>query len=118
MTRVHPFSLSDRDKTPNASGWGHDFQHTVPQRRVPCCKGDMLAPASADDIAPISAEAMASVQQALTLLANLVGDRDHNLFLGDADRGGELTAKARDIALVAKGLVGILRVEPQAEVLP
>lgn len=106
--------LSDRDKTPNASGWGVSFHHTDPQRRLPCVKGDMIVPRSADNIAPISPEAMASVQQALSLLADLVGDRDHNLYLGNADRDGHCTKAAQQIALVAKGLAGILRVtEPE-----
>lgn len=105
------FALSDRDKTPNASGWGYTFHHTTPQRRVPCALGNMLAPRSADDIPPITREAMASVQAAIALLANLVGDRDHNLFLANADQNGRMTAMARDIAHVAKSLAGILRVE-------
>jgi len=105
-----PYALSDQDKTPAPSGYGFNFHHTDPQRRVPCVVGDMLCPASADDIAPITPEAMASVQKALVLLANLVGDRDHNLYLGNADRDGHCTKAAQQIALVAKGLVGILRV--------
>jgi hypothetical protein len=104
------FALSDQDKTPKASGWGYDFHHTEPQRRVPCVKGNMLAPRSADDIAPITPEAMASVQQALVLLANLLGDRDHNLFLGNADHDGHCTDAAKHLALIAEGLSGILRV--------
>lgn len=104
-------SLSDRDKTPAPSGYGFHFQHTDPQRRVPCILGDMLAPKSADDIPPITPEAMASVQAALKLLANLIGDRDHNLFLACSQRQDEFAVKARDILLTAKGLAGILRVE-------
>ena len=104
------FALSDQDKTPKASGWGYDFHHTEPQRHVRCVKGDMLAPRSADAIAPITVEAMASVQQALALLANLLGDRDHNLFLGDADHNGHCTDAAKHVALIAEGLTGILRV--------
>ena len=50
-------SLSDRDKTPKLSGWGHDFHHTNPQRRVPCVLGDMLAPLSAE-ISKVPATAM------------------------------------------------------------
>lgn len=115
-TNKTTFALSARDKTPAPSGWGHTFHHTAPQRRVPCIKGDMLAPASADDIAPISPEAMASVQAAIKLLADLVGDRDHNMFLGNADHDGQLALKARDIMLVAKGLTGILRVACELEV--
>jgi hypothetical protein len=110
------YALSDRDKTPKEGGWGFTFHHTDPQRRVPCFIGDMLCPASADDIAPISAEAMASVQQAIALLANLVGDRDHNLYLGDANRDGRCTEAAKHIALVAKGLAGILRVTSPGEI--
>ena len=115
MNRTNQLALSKRDKTRASHGFGYDFHHTEPQRRVPCAVGDMLAPRSADDIPPITPEAMASVQSALTLLANLVGDRDHNLFLGNADSDGQQTTKARDILLVAKGLVGILRVEPSAK---
>jgi hypothetical protein len=105
-------SLSDRDKTPAPSGYGYNFHHTDPQRRVPCILGDMLAPLSADDIPPITPEALASVQAALALLANLVADRDHGLFLGSGDKLEEYRVKARDILLTAKGLAGILRVEP------
>ena len=105
-------ALSDRDKTPAPSGYGFDFHHTEPQRRVPCVLGDMLAPLSADDIPPITPEAMASVQAALKLLSDLVGDRDLGLFLGDSDAKLEgHRVKARDILLTAKGLAGILRIE-------
>ncbi len=107
--------LSERDKTPAPSGWGYHFHHTDPQRRVPCVLGDMLCPRSADDIPPISPEAMASIQAALALLANLVADRDHNLFLGYSARQAEMGGKARDILLAARGLAGILRVVPQKE---
>lgn len=107
--------LSAADKTPKSSGWGFDFHHTDPQRYVPCVLGNMLAPLSADDIPPITQEAMASVQAAIALLANLVADRDHNLFLAYGDRQAEMVGKARDILLVAKGLAGILRVVPQKE---
>lgn len=105
-------SLSERDKTPNPSGYGFRFHHTDPQRRVPCLLGDMLAPRSADDIQPITPEAMASVQAALRLLADLVGDRDLGLYLGTGDaKLEEYRVKARDILLTARGLAGILRVE-------
>ena len=111
-------TLSARDKTPKP--FGHNFHHTDPQRRVPCdpqrrvpCViGDLLAPLSADDIPPITPEAMALVQAALALLAAMISDRDHNLFMGCSQRQAELTDKARDILLTARGLAGILRVEP------
>jgi hypothetical protein len=105
-------SLSERDKTPNPSGYGHNFHHTDPQRRVPCVLGDMLAPRSADDIPPITPEAMASVQTALKLLADMIEDHEHNLYMACSDaRMAELVLKARDIRLTAKSLTGILRVE-------
>lgn len=108
-------SLSDRDKTPAPSGYGSHFHHTSPQRRVPCVLGDMLAPLSADDIPPITPEAMASVQAALKLLANLVADRDLGLFLAHSDaKREEHLVKARDILSAARGLAGILRVEAAA----
>ncbi len=111
MVKMNTLSLSDRDKTPAPSGYGYHFYHTKPQRRVPCILGDMLAPLSADDIPPITPEAMASVQAALTLLANLVGDRDHGRFLGcGEDKLEEHRGKARDILSTARGLAGILRV--------
>jgi hypothetical protein len=111
MAKVNTLSLSDRDKTPAPSGFGYHFHHTEPQRRVPCVLGDMLAPLSADDIPPITPEAMASVQAALTLLANLVGDRDHGRFLGCGDdKLEEYREKARGILSTARGLTGILRV--------
>lgn len=109
-------TLSDRDKTPKPSGYGFHFHPTNPQRRVPCILGDMLAPLSADDIPPITPQAMASVQAALKLLADLVGDRDHGLFLGCGDaKLEECRVKARDILLAARGLAGILRVEVAQE---
>jgi hypothetical protein len=111
MAKVNTLSLSDPDKTPAPSGFGYHFHHTEPQRRVPCVLGDMLAPLSADDIPPITPEAMASVQAALTLLANLVGDRDHGRFLGYGDdKLEEYREKARGILSTARGLAGILRV--------
>lgn len=111
MTKVSSLSLSDRDKTPKPSGWGHYFHHTNPQRRVPCVLGDILAPLSADDIPPITPAAMAAVQAAITLLANLVGDRDHGRFLGcGEDQLDVYREKAREILGVARSLTGILRV--------
>ena len=111
-SKENTVTLSARDKTPNPSGYGFNFHHTSPQRRVPCILGDMLAPLSADDIPPITPEAMASVQAALKLLADLVADRDHGLYLGSGDaKLEEYRVKARDILLTARGLAGILRVE-------
>lgn len=110
-------SLSKRDKIRASHGFGHDFPHAEPQRRVPCVVGDMLCPRSADDIPPISPEAMASVQAGIALLANLVADRDHNLYLSQSSRQGELEIKAREILLAGRGLAGILRVA-QAEAAP
>lgn len=105
-------ALSERDKTPNASGWGHRFWHTEPQRRLPCHLGSMLVLRSADDIPPITPEAMASVQAALELLAAHVADRDFNLFLGRGAEGqAESREKAQDILLAARALAAILRVE-------
>lgn len=111
MSKVSPLSLSDRDKTPKASGWGHDFHHTSPQRLVPCVLGDMLAPRSADDIPPITPGAMESVQAAITLLANLVGDLDHGRFLGFGNaKLEEYREKAKIILGMRRSLPGILRV--------
>ena len=111
MSKVSPLSLSDRDKTPAPSGWGHNFHHTDPQRRIPCVLGDMLAPRSADDIPPITPAAMASVQAAITLLANLVGDLDHGRFLGVGNaKLEEYREKARAILSMGRSLAGILRV--------
>lgn len=104
--------LSAPDKTPKPWGWGVDFHHAEPQRRVPCVLGDMLAPRSADDIPPISPAAMESVQTALTLLANLVADRDFNLYLANTDLA-KARDRAHDILLVAKGLAGLLRVSTE-----
>ena len=104
--------LSDRDKTPAPHGYGVHFHHTEPQRLVPCVLGDMLAPRSADDIPPITPAAMESVQAALKLLADLIGDRDLGRFLGDnADDNVQVS---RDVLLTARGLAGILRVESEA----
>jgi hypothetical protein len=110
------FGLSDRDKIPAPSGWGVNFHHTNPQRRVPCILGDMLAPLSADDIPPITPEAMESVQAALKLLANFVGDRDLGNFLCNSDeRLVQGRAEARSIQRIAQGLAGILRVVPKKD---
>jgi hypothetical protein len=103
--------LSARDKSKNESGYGMKFHPTDPQRYIPTWFGRMLAPRSADDIPPITPEAMASVQAALTLLANFVADRDHALSFAHTDIE-VCRAKARDILSVARGLAGILRVEP------
>lgn len=76
---------------------------------MPCIVGDMLAPASADDIAPISVTAADSVRQAFDLLAQLVGDRDHNFYLGNADHDGSATAEAKAILRIRDGVLAILR---------
>lgn len=108
--------LSTRDKTPNPSGYGFQFHHTEPQRRVACALGDMLVPRSADDILPITPEAMASVQAALKLLADLVSDRDLGIFMGDnEDRLNTYQRRAIDIRRAAEGLAAILRIEPPAQ---
>lgn len=111
------FELGPKDKQPKASGWGVDFQHTEPQRRVPCIVGNMLAPLSADDIPPIPESAAYSVRKAFELLANLVGDRDHNLFLADADRDGKATREAEAISRACDGVLAILRVKATPEFL-
>ena len=112
--KPNELGLSKPDKVRASHGFGHDFPHTEPQRRVPCVVGDMLCPRSADDIPPITPEAMASVQAGLALLANLVADRDHNLYLSQSGRQSELEVKAREILLAGKGLAGILRVAQAA----
>jgi hypothetical protein len=104
------FELGPKDKYPSPHGYGNYFAHTEPQRRVPCIVGDMLAPASADDIPPIPAAAAESVRQAFVLLTQLVGDRDHNLYLGDADRDGKATREAEAISRALDGVMAILRV--------
>lgn len=109
------FSLSDRDKTPAPHGYGYYFYHTTPQRRVPCVLGSMLAPLSADDIPPITPGAMASVQAALSLLANLVGDRERGLYMGCGEAElAKCREEAQSILRVAEGLAGILRVTAPA----
>lgn len=104
-------SLGPKDKTPAAHGHGYDFHHTEPQRRVPTLIGDLLAPASADDIQPISAAALQHVRRAFDLLAQLVGDRDHNLYMGNADRDGKATQEAKAIARIRDGVLAILRTQ-------
>jgi len=66
---VKKFELSAEDKGPTSHGWGKDFKHTEPQRRVPCVIGSLLAPASADSIPPIPESAAYSVRKAFELLA-------------------------------------------------
>jgi hypothetical protein len=104
------FELGPKDKHPAPHGFGSYFEHTNPQRRVPCIVGDMLAPASADDIPPIPESAAYSVRKAFELLAQLVGDRDHNLFLGNADHDGKATREAEAISRACNGVLAILRV--------
>ncbi len=111
------FELGPKDKQPNPSGWGKDFRHTEPQRRVPCIVGNMLAPASADDIPPIPESAAQSVRKAFELLAQLVGDRDHNLFMGNADHDGRCTREAEAISRACDGVLAILRVAPTPQFL-
>lgn len=112
MSNGYPkFELGPKDKQRASHGFGSDFKHTEPQRRVPCIVGNMLAPASADDIPPIPESAAYSVRKAFELLAQLVGDRDHNLFLGDADRDGKATREAQAISRACDGVLAILRVE-------
>lgn len=107
--------LGPKDKKPTSHGWGKDFPHTEPQRHVPTIAGEMLAPLSADDIAPVSAQAMASVDAALDLLARLLGDRDHWLYMGAGDnRAKEQAAEVMAIKRIQRGLHGILRVERPA----
>ena len=105
-------SLSEPNKTRAPHGCGYYFNHTNPQRRVPCILGNMLAPLTADDIPPITPEAMASVQAALALLADIVEDRDFGLYLAESDERLKRNVQhAKEIRLVAKGLTGILRVD-------
>jgi hypothetical protein len=114
---VKKFELSPKDKQLASHGFGYNFEHTKPQRRVPCIVGDMLAPASADDIPPIPEAAAYSIRKAFELLAQLVGDRDHNLFLGDADRDGKATREAQAITRACDGVLAILRVKATPEFL-
>lgn len=111
------FELGPKDKQRASHGYGSDFKHTEPQRRVPCIVGQMLAPASADDIPPIPESAAYSVRKAFELLANLVGDRDHNLFLGNADHDGRATREAEAIMRTCDGVLAILRVAPTPQFL-
>lgn len=111
------FELGPKDKQRASHGFGCDFRHTNPQRRVPCIVGDMLAPASADDIPPIPESAAYSIRKAFELLAQLVGDRDHNLFLSDADREGKATREAQAISRACDGVLAILRVKVTPEIL-
>lgn len=111
------FELSAEDKGPTSHGWGKDFKHTEPQRRVPCVVGNLLAPASADSIPPIPESAAYSVRKAFELLANLVGDRDHNLFMGNADHDGRATREAEAIMRAGDGVLAILRVKATPEFL-
>ena len=104
--------LSTKDKSRASHGFGFDFHHTEPQRHVPCVLGEMLCPRSADDIAPISQDAMTSVMAALELLANLVEDRDRALCMGAYSDTmlAETREHAKHIRLAAKGVAAILRV--------
>jgi hypothetical protein len=104
-------TLGPKDKTLASHRFGYNFHHTSPQRRLPCILGDMLVPASADDIAPISADAMRSVEDGLTLLQQLLGDRDHNLFLACNEMTiARAAEEAAAVGRVTKALRAILRV--------
>ena len=74
-------TLSSKDKTPNISGYGQRFHHTVPQRHVSTVVGSFLVPASADDLPPVPLEHVETIERALNLLADLLSDKDHQLFM-------------------------------------
>jgi hypothetical protein len=111
-----PLSLGPKDKYPAPHGFGVYFEHTDPQRRMPCLLGDMLVPASADDIPPVSADAMHSVERALALLQTYLGDRDVHLFLGCGGTERERALnEAAAVGRVANALRGILRVAAEVK---
>lgn len=109
------FELGPKDKRRARHGFGYDFPHTDPQRHVPCVIGEVLAPASADDIPPIPESAAYSVRKAFELLAQLIGDREHNLYFSDADYDGRATREAEAIMRACDGVFAILRIQSMSE---
>lgn len=63
---MNKFELGPKDKQRNPTGWGYLFECTNPKRYVPCLVGNLLAPASADDIPPIP-ESAAEKRRRVTL---------------------------------------------------
>lgn len=96
-------TLSSKDKHPNPSGWGYTFNHTVPQRRLQTVAGNLLVPASADDLPKVPDEHLATVERAVALIADLLSDRDHQLYMG---AHLETNARANDVAFTLRRLIG------------
>jgi hypothetical protein len=111
-------TLSSRDKSPTAWG-GATFHHVEPQRRLPTVMGDLLVPASADDIPPVTAEAMASFDAAIDLLAAHLTDRDFLIFFGDigTPREDEAKREARAASRIKDAVHAILRVVDDPDLL-
>ena len=105
-------TMSPKDKSRASHGFGYTFHHTDPQRRLPCILGDMLMPLSADDIAPITASALTSVEQALDLLAGFITDRDFQIYLSATYRAKEAKEEAAAIQRAKYALRAILRTQP------
>lgn len=103
--------LGPRDKTPTAWGGAH-FHHVEPQRRMSTIMGDLLVPASADDIQPVTSEAMASFDAAIELLAAHLTDRDFLIFFGDigTQREDEAKREARAAGRIKDAVHAILRI--------
>jgi hypothetical protein len=96
-------TLSKKDKQPNPSGWGYTFNHTTPQRRLQTVAGSLLVPASADDLPRVPEDHLVTVERAIGLIANLLADRDHQLFMGEHR---ELNARADAEAAALRRLIG------------
>ena len=96
-------TLSAKDKTPNASGWGYYFPHTEPQRRLHTVAGDLLMPASADDLPDVPVCHLETVEKAVELIADLLSDRDHQRYMGDHTY---LNEKANAEAATLRRLIG------------
>ena len=82
-------TLSIKDKIPNPSGSGYYFEHTSPQRHVWTSAGNFLVPRSADDLPEVPIQHVTTIEDALYLLADLLTDRDHRLFMGDSKQCNE-----------------------------
>lgn len=109
MTDIKSKGLGPKDKSPATHGFGSEFHHVEPQRRMPCVLGDMLVPASADDIPPVAPGTLAAVDAALELLASYLTDRDVLVYLGASYQQDEAARDAAAYRRLKGALRGILR---------
>ncbi len=103
-------TLSSKDKVPNARG-GFQFRHVEPLRHVATIAGTILVPASAADLPHVPEQHVLTIEKALTLLANLLSDPDHQSYMGNhaaSNRFADVEAAAIRRVVVAGSLRSIL----------